>query len=82
MKSIMHCGLSIEGALRNPKNWVNNIIVDGKCLRTVKEVKRFFEEELAMGHEMLPLSGECEGFDYVTGCPGHTREENKNERTE
>jgi hypothetical protein len=26
MKSIMHCGLSIEGALKSPKDWVNNII--------------------------------------------------------
>jgi hypothetical protein len=72
-----HIGLSIEGALKSPKDWVNNITVDGKLLKTVSEVRRFFEEELAMGHKVLPMSDECEGFDYVTGCPGHLIEDGK-----
>jgi hypothetical protein len=27
--------------------------------------------ECGFGRRVLPMSDECEGFDYQTGCPGH-----------
>ncbi len=67
---LMHCSLDIEGASRKPQDWVNCITVDGKTLKTIEEVKSFFEEHLKLGHKVLPLGG-CDNFDYETGCKGH-----------
>jgi len=42
---------------------------DGKRL-TAEEAKEYLLDELAKGHEVLPL-GECTNFDWKTGCKGH-----------
>ena len=68
---IFHLHLDVLGALRHPKVLRGCITVEGKKLETTAEVKAFLENQLAMGHECLPMSSECEGFDYKTGCPGH-----------
>ena len=31
-------------------------------------------DELAAGHEALPIGEPCENFSYKTGCPGHRKE--------
>lgn len=81
-KTRRHLSLSVKGALRfksTLQSLVNCTTDDGKTLTTIDEVRAFLESELAQGHELLPF-GECEGFDYKTGCPGHVaEEENKNE---
>ena len=74
MKTIKHMSLSVRGALtnkRNLKSLVGNITVKGVKLKTAQAVRDFLLDELAKGHELLPMSEECEGFDYVKGCPGH-----------
>jgi len=38
---------------------------------TANELKAAFLDELAEGHEVLPIGSPCEGFDYKSGCPGH-----------
>jgi hypothetical protein len=43
---------------------------DGACFGSVRELRSALMDEIAQGHEVLP-TGECEGFDYKTGCPGH-----------
>jgi len=43
---------------------------DGTKFASVEEFKNSLYDELAKGHEVIPM-GECEGFDYKTGCPGH-----------
>ena len=48
--------------------------MDGKTLDTEQEVKRFLQEQLAMGRRLLPC-GNCDNFDYETGCKGHDMEE-------
>jgi hypothetical protein len=44
---------------------------DGSAYTRVDELRSSLMDELAMGHEVLPLGGACEGFDYKQGCPGH-----------
>ena len=38
---------------------------------TENEVHAFLLDQLAMGRKLLPMSKDCVGFDYQTGCPGH-----------
>ena len=41
---------------------------------TDKEARDYLKECLNKGYKVIPF-GECEGFDYQTGCPGHTKSE-------
>lgn len=68
-----HCCLDISGGIKNARMWRNCITVDGRLLRTEKEVRAFFREQQAMGRRVLPL-GDCDNFDYQTGCLGHPAE--------
>lgn len=45
-------------------------IVDGKPLNTAKQVRKMLQDELALGHEVIPM-GDCDNFDWKTGCKGH-----------
>jgi hypothetical protein len=66
--------LSVRGAMRWSKSRLKGLFeVDGRK-STADESWQLLADELAKGHEVLPL-GECEGFDYVRGCPGHERPE-------
>lgn len=73
--TVHHGCLDVRGALTN---WTNRQLAgmfrhpDGRRM-TGPEVKAQLLDELAQGHEVLPL-GECEGFDHKTGCPGHRQE--------
>ena len=71
MTTRRHLSLSVRGALNDPEKLVGCITVDGMTLNTIQQVASFLRGELADGHEVLPMSDECEGFDYKTGCPGH-----------
>ena len=71
MKTKYHLSLDIEGGIQNAKDLVGAITLDnGKTLNTVKEVKDFLKECLKKGWKMLPY-GDCDNFDYQTGCKGH-----------
>lgn len=71
MKTKYHCSMDIEGGIQNAKYLVGAITLDnGKTLNTVKEVKDFLKECLKKGWKMLPC-GDCDNFDYQTGCKGH-----------
>ena len=73
-KKRIHLCLDIEGGIINAKELRGCIKVDGKTLNTVKEVRDFLKGQLAMGRRVLPY-GECDNFDYQTGCKGHIIEE-------
>lgn len=73
---MIHVCLDIEGGIRNAKDLKGCIIVDGKKLMTVDEVKHFLREQLTMGRRVLPM-GDCDNFDYQTGCKGHVIEDAK-----
>lgn len=72
MSTVIHCCLSIRGAMRWSKRQLRSMLrrEDGSYA-TAEEAWTFLADELAKGHEVLPM-GECEGFSYQTGCPGHS----------
>lgn len=72
----MHICLDIEGGIKQAKELAGSIKVDGRTLETAKEVKAFLRYQLALGRRVLPI-GDCDNFDYQTGCRGH--EVNKGE---
>lgn len=71
-----HLCISIRGMLnwnkvdakRNMKSITKN---DGTRYRSFDELRNELYDELAKGHEVLPMGEPCEGFDYKKGCPGH-----------
>lgn len=73
-----HCCLDISGGIKNARMWRNCIRVDGRLLRTEKEVKAFLREQQATGRRVLPMV-DCDNFDYQKGCLGHPREEDEHD---
>ncbi len=71
-----HMCLDVSGGIKNAKMLKGNITVDGKTLDTVAEVKAFLREQHAMGRRVLPI-GDCDNFDYQTGCKGHEEDKEK-----
>ena len=72
MSKIIHLSLDVKGALMNWKQGQFRGMFkrpDGTKM-TANEARAVLVDELAKGHELLPY-GDCEGFDYKTGCPGH-----------
>lgn len=72
---IMHCRMSVKGALRNAKDLKGCITVDGRTLYTVAEIRECLNKHLEAGRDVLPMC-DCLGFDFKKGCPGHTEEDN------
>lgn len=73
MRTIHMC-LSIRGMLSKPAREFNRASKafkdnNGKQM-TPQQVRDELFNELAKGHEVLPL-GECDNFDHVEGCLGH-----------
>jgi len=75
MSKTIHLCVSVRGMLNWNKaemkrglKWITK--KDGSRYVSVDELRNALMNELAQGHEVLP-TGECEGFDYKTGCPGH-----------
>lgn len=75
-RKIVHMAQSIEGALKNytPKEFERHFrdaFTDSKGQLIHPRVGRqLLEKKFAAGERLLPV-GSCEGFDPVTGCPGH-----------
>lgn len=71
MSTTYHFSIDIDGALEDHIDvLVGNITVGGKTLNTYDEVKSFLLDCKAKGWQVLPC-GECDNFDYQTGCKGH-----------
>jgi hypothetical protein len=74
-----HLCLSVRGALLwpsseirraiGPKGWIKHD--DGSPFRTPEELKRALMDELAQGHEVIPMDKECNNFDFKHGCLSH-----------
>lgn len=76
MSRTIHMCQSVEGPLMNYRvsDWkriAKCVTRDDGSRMTWEEVKQWFIDELAKGHKVIPLGKPCEGFSYVTGCPGH-----------
>lgn len=82
MSQTIHICISVRGMLnwskaeakRNMKSITKS---DGTHYRDFDELRHELMNELAAGHEVLPMGEPCEGFDYKTGCPGHETEQPK-----
>jgi hypothetical protein len=72
----IHMCISVRGMLRwdrrelkKATKWITPT-AGGRY--TVEQLREALLDELAQGHEVLPY-GECEGFDFKKGCPGHRK---------
>lgn len=65
MSEKRHVSASIEGLLELTNYRLGKIInMDGR------KVRKELLERQAKGEKLIP-SSDCEGFDPITGCPGH-----------
>ncbi len=72
----IHMCASVRGLLRRPRRELDRMFVDpatGKKLRAEAAIEFLFDA-LARGHEVIPLSRDCDNFDFKTGCLGHELE--------
>jgi hypothetical protein len=68
---IRHLVLSVRGALKWPKRRLRGLLtVDGRRANA-DETRDILLDELAKGHECLPIGEPCDGFSHTDGCPGH-----------
>lgn len=67
-----HFSLSVKGALINWKtrDFRKMFKHENGTYYSPEEAKRALLDELSQGHEMIPM-GDCDNFDYKTGCRGH-----------
>ncbi|HYH14694.1 MAG TPA: hypothetical protein VD794_05730 [Flavisolibacter sp.] len=75
MKLKRHMSANIEGMLRNYKGRKMDGLMNDENGKEMsdKEIRKYLAECLAKGWRVIPC-GDCEGFDYQTGCPGHVIE--------
>lgn len=71
MKTNHHMCVDIEGVLRWPDKDLRKLFTDDGMQRSGKWIRDWLKLQLAQGRKVLPMSKECEGFNYLTGCPGH-----------
>lgn len=71
---VMHCCADIRGMLRNysRKGSLKGVFADNETGRKLsdEEAREYLYDCLAKGWRVLPV-GECDNFDYQTGCKGH-----------
>lgn len=69
----IHTCLSVRGALKWPDAKLRGLVGDenGDLLEP-ESVRNWLRDQIAQGREVLPFGKACRGFDYRTGCPGHT----------
>lgn len=73
-KRMFHVHISVRGVLLNwsDSEFSGVFSHPGGRQMTPREAKAALLDELAKGHEVLPCSDDCEGFDLSgKGCPGH-----------
>ena len=69
---LIHMCLDVRGALMNyePRDYQGMFKHDDGRPMTWLEAKSALMDELVKGHHVIPF-GECDGFNFETGCPGH-----------
>ena len=69
MSRIVHCCLDVRGALSWDRRRLATIF---KGLDADQARERLLDCVRA-GYEVIPIGPECDGFDYIDGCPGHDK---------
>jgi hypothetical protein len=72
-----HLSIDIGKAIKWPDKDLENIFSDAETGKSLpaSEVRDILTGMLKEGKEKFPC-GNCETFDYITGCPGHPQNEN------
>lgn len=70
-----HVCVDIERVMRWPDKELARLFTDDGQRRPGSYVRDWLKLQLAQGKKVLPMGDACEGFSYVTGCPGHAVEE-------
>ncbi|PRC92622.1 hypothetical protein [Solimicrobium silvestre] len=66
-----HMCLNVRGFLNSAKKREYKMFEhDDGTNMTYDEARNALFDELAQGHEVIPM-GKCDNFDYKTGCKGH-----------
>lgn len=73
-----HMSLSVRGALNWPKAEMRRLAKsmtkpDGSAL-TPEQAREALMDELAKGHEVVPIGIVCDNWDWKEGCKGHRAE--------
>lgn len=72
---ITHCCLEVSGALKSTRRLKAQLFRDENGRRlSADEAHDVLCEHLLAGHVVIPIGKPCEGFSYITGCPGHPSE--------
>lgn len=67
-----HMCLYVRGALKWPKSKRQKMFKkDNGQTMTADEATEALLDELSKGHEVIPM-GDCDNFDFKTGCRGHS----------
>jgi hypothetical protein len=73
--TLYHMSLSVRGALNWPKREMRRL---AKCLiksdgskMTPEEARNALMDQLALGHEQIPIGDRCDNWDWKEGCLGH-----------
>lgn len=77
MKRIQHMSINLQGCLNNHKRKkIKFMQNDDGSYASDKEARAFIKQQMDLGHKLMPMSDNCEGFDpFGGGCPGHPVEE-------
>ena len=78
MKTI-HCCVDISGILRSES--LDGAMTDTETGHVLSdmEARKYLNECLEKGWKVLPM-GDCDNFDYQTGCKGHVHAEPSSEK--
>ena len=71
----IHVCLSVRGALHN--RHYGGFKNDDGTDASDYEAEEFLMDQLVLGREKIPFGEPCEGFSYITGCPGHEEPDRK-----
>ena len=72
---IWHCCLDVRNAIKTMNKRQLGCMFKGLNADQAKDV---LLDELAKGHQVIPVGPACEGFDYAGGgCQGHAGEEER-----
>jgi hypothetical protein len=78
MTTTIHMSICIRGLLKNKlgkKSLKGFFTTDNGKPCTHDQAMDYLMDCLAKGWEVIPM-GECDNFDYKTGCKGHKTENN------
>ena len=75
-RKTVHLVLDVEGASRWPDWRLRDLLATDKGEPvSAEDARAYLREQIEQGVRVMPLGEPCEGFDPVTGCPGHPVEE-------